>query len=598
MSSASVQSVPRTVSAQNAELIQQLSKSDSHQKILYLNKETGALSIESQKVEDVSWAIFAFLRNRKIDSWEFISSVSDTALNVLGSTLQILGGEEAYRSFEQKRMSSSNAAASASAASASASAKPPTSLLQKQLVSLFCESIKHLFLDRAPSTAVVPTDPVKLKQLEVVEHVAAYIQAFNEIREMSLEGIKLFVQDLINFAAMNGPAFKATVEQTEQNLYIKAFDPWRYEEEEDSFKDAATYDYPFETEHEAPLINYHLCHRAMQYNVDGSFYVHFTKKKLRDPNQPFGQDRGLGNGSYKIVSIALRIDQIEERFLASASSDSSLMEESQRLDAFHDVAGVLKFYYGVTYFGRSRSDPNVIVKKYRMLTNYCNQGTLKDAVRGAWAIKRRPLSEADKVSCSQQLVDVLNIIHERKWVYRDLKLDNLFLHRTAKGVLQLFIGDFGGAYPQEDLVNRCPFQTTPPYASPEVIEILNRHKHFDMSKAFDGGTPLQDELLAVNTPELDVWGLGCVLWEIYEGTELPWVGAYRAHAHQAHADNRKVTDAECIEKMFEQMIKSRSNPLPFDDKKQNHVIIRNLMKTNPKERLSLKELRVWLNGFR
>jgi len=598
MSVSSSQSVPVSVSAQNVELIQQLSKPDQNEQIVVLNKDTGSLEIQSEKTSDVAWVVFVSLDRGAIKKREIVEVVSDAALKALGSTLEALEEKEAHSEFEQRRMKHLEKQAqgsSAAAASASASAVAEQYLVipaQNALLTLFLESaIGTLSEDVAPKAAADLSETEELDQ-SIVNDVVTIILAYNELQKTSPEGAKRFVQEIMRFAMANKVACQATVARTGRNLYIKAFNAERYGIEGSSDADKDVYNYLFVTEHKEPLKAYHWCHRAVQYNSDGSIYMHLTKKmnikkpKHQNPYQPLGKDLRVGRGTSKEVSLALRIDKIGE-ILASAGSLEPLINESCRLTKFKDVEGVLKYYHGVTYIAYDPNNPELFVKKYRMLTNYCNHGTLRQA------IEQKTLSDVDKASCAKQLVEILTPIHDRKWIHRDLKPQNIFLHRTEEGVLKVTLGDFGGAFRSDDPQSSKgrAFSTTPYFAPPELIAVLHRHKHFDMRGV--PSVPMQLEVLGTNTPGLDLWGLACILWLLYEPKTLPWLEVYNASFAE-----KKDTELQRMEKMITLMKESRLQPLPFDDNNKRHSIIRRLMDIVPGNRLSLRGLKAQLDDLK
>jgi len=619
------QSIAVSTSAQNIEFIQcllQLSQSDQNQQIVVLNKDTGSLAIQSEKTATTAWVVFASLEKGTIKRREIIVVVSDAALKVLSGTLHKLDKKDAYSKFEHRRMrhlekqvqgySVAAAAAAPSAAAASASAASavvePYLVIpaQNALLSLFLESAIRSLIEDVSQKAAAISPGIELDQV-VVDHVTNIILEFNELHKTTPEDAKVFVQELMQFAMANKAACQATVARTGHNLYIKAFNAERddvinnFDGDEDNAIDHSSdegedpytlfFEYSFKTEHRDPLKAYHWCHRAVQYNRDGSIYAHLTKKKLRNPDQPLGQDLGVGKGTNKVVSLAVRIDQIEAEPLASSGSVGPLEDEVYRLKTFKDIKGVLKFRYGVTYAVINHSEPDQFLEKDRMLTNYCNQGTLDEE------IGRRTLSDADRAFCVKQLVEILFQIHERGWVYRDLKPQNIFLHRTEEGVLELTLGDLSSAClldcsagPEGSEDNRCFFESTPHYAPPELIEIINRHKHFDLTR--ESTEAMQSEVMTTNRHGLDLWALACILWEMYEPTELPWLNTF-----QASASVKGYTEAQSIERMVTHMIETKLRPLPFDDNNKRHRIIKSLMDIDPEKRLPLRDLRMQLDDL-
>ncbi|XP_076029102.1 uncharacterized protein LOC143017950 [Oratosquilla oratoria] len=131
-----------------------------------------------------------------------------------------------------------------------------------------------------------------------------------------------------------------------------------------------------------------------------------------------------------------------------------------------------------------------------IVTEYCSGGTLFDA------LSRHLMTPSwgDRVvSYFKQIVSAVCFMHEKNFVHLDLKTDNLVLDAEQKVVKVI---DFGlsartsGVYKREIK----GFRGTPWYMAPEVVD---KAQH-----PYAGG-------------KVDVWALGCVLYELCEGC-LPY----------------------------------------------------------------------------
>eukprot|EP00802_Teleaulax_amphioxeia_P011101 Tamp_11131.p1 GENE.Tamp_11131~~Tamp_11131.p1 ORF type:complete len:568 (+),score=102.68 Tamp_11131:53-1756(+) len=95
-----------------------------------------------------------------------------------------------------------------------------------------------------------------------------------------------------------------------------------------------------------------------------------------------------------------------------------------------------------------------------------------------------------------QLADVLCYLHSRKILHRDLKPDNIFLHLATPSNMALKVGDFGLSATIE-AGKRTSRVGTPCYLAPEIL----------MSEEYGEG--------------VDIWGAGCIFWEILTLDFLP-----------------------------------------------------------------------------
>ncbi|XP_076057206.1 uncharacterized protein LOC143034742 [Oratosquilla oratoria] len=133
-----------------------------------------------------------------------------------------------------------------------------------------------------------------------------------------------------------------------------------------------------------------------------------------------------------------------------------------------------------------------------IVTEYCSGGTLFDALARHLMTPSR--SWGDRVvSYFRQIVSAVSFMHEKNFVHLDLKTDNLVLDAEEKVVKVI---DFGLSARTSVVYEReiKGFRGTPWYMAPEVVD---KAQH-----PYAGG-------------KVDVWALGCVLYELCEGC-LPY----------------------------------------------------------------------------
>jgi NIMA (never in mitosis gene a)-related kinase len=122
-----------------------------------------------------------------------------------------------------------------------------------------------------------------------------------------------------------------------------------------------------------------------------------------------------------------------------------------------------------------------------IVMGYAEGGDLASRIRS----RTSPFSEAEVLHYFIELALALRYVHGRKILHRDLKCENVFL--TGDGTVKL--GDFGIAKGLETTFQCCTTKLgTPFYLPPEICQ----------GRSY-------------NT-KVDVWGLGCVLYELCTGT--------------------------------------------------------------------------------
>lgn len=183
-------------------------------------------------------------------------------------------------------------------------------------------------------------------------------------------------------------------------------------------------------------------------------------------------------------------------------------------------------------------------KHYYIVMEWCPYGTLHDHIHKGLQISPRILSDF-----CQQIVDGMEYVHSKNIIHGDVKPSNILV--THNDVLK--ISDFGAHIVVKDKLPVTSYAGTLAYMAPEVI----RNEPCSFS--------------------IDVWSYGVVLWEMLIGDE-----PYK------NLDSYAVAWAVGND--------SFHLPIPPSFPKGFSFILKGCWKTQPKERLSFKQISMILKG--
>jgi serine/threonine protein kinase len=168
----------------------------------------------------------------------------------------------------------------------------------------------------------------------------------------------------------------------------------------------------------------------------------------------------------------------------------------------------------------------------------------------------RNLSKQEKISVIQQLSEILESLHSKKVMHRDIKPDNIMIEEGSR----VRLIDFGLARISNNTVTQtCNIKVSLPYMAPEVVKPQDTNK--------DSLKPLQI------SPKIDVWSCGCILSEIF--SEIPpWFNTCK--------NNIQITKALILNKVF---------PIPDNVDEGVKTIIKKACANDPNDRPTAKELK-------
>jgi serine/threonine protein kinase len=147
-----------------------------------------------------------------------------------------------------------------------------------------------------------------------------------------------------------------------------------------------------------------------------------------------------------------------------------------------------------------------IPKFYGMVVEDASLGIVIKFVDGAnlSTFDASKMTDKTKWKLVKQLGNVLNFIHQNKFIHRDLKPENIMISNTG----DLFLIDFGIAKictNIDNIITRA--KGTIYYLAPECLDATDYDE--------------QKDIISLITTKVDVWGFGCIMSYLYSGY-LPW----------------------------------------------------------------------------
>lgn len=234
--------------------------------------------------------------------------------------------------------------------------------------------------------------------------------------------------------------------------------------------------------------------RSILVTPEGSIFILFNKSKKTDML--------LGKGGNKKVKFAVEYNT--GKWWASASCVYDPKDgEQEKLALVKDIPGFISSKTHIIYQGKNKE------KKARILTPFYKDGELTDSMNS--------MSLVEKKAASKQIILAITSLHKKGYLFCDLKPPNIFVSRHSTGI-KASIGDVGSICSKTDK----SFIVTSTYAPPEFAKASKLNDYFPY-----GPSPevLSPAFLEAVTEKLDVWQLGCILYEMYIDPKLPWHGA-------------------------------------------------------------------------
>lgn len=281
-------------------------------------------------------------------------------------------------------------------------------------------------------------------------------------------------------------------------------------------------------------------------------------------NRKIKGDQLIGKGTNKNVTLAL--DPLSDCIYASGglipmtNEDGSVDEKAQEnleiaeINGFSYTKGLHGFVQLITY--ALYSSPKTPLKA-RFIMQYINGGTLEDNFK--------TLTPEAKWEITKSLFLSISQLHASGSIHRDLKPDNILLEK-ADGKIKPFICDVGSTCSLVDIHERVVNATTswaasPEFASAMLLDPETREHYIAIRKAAD--------------TFLDIWGLGVLLYEMWENERPFWFLRTTAATFQTLIDN-----ADHFEKHPKINLQSS---LPI------YRLLYAMLRKNPRDRISAED---------
>jgi 5'-AMP-activated protein kinase catalytic alpha subunit len=169
------------------------------------------------------------------------------------------------------------------------------------------------------------------------------------------------------------------------------------------------------------------------------------------------------------------------------------------------------------------------------------------------------MNKQEKLSAVEQLCQILEDLHSKKVLHRDIKPDNIMIEQGNR----VRLIDFGLARISNNTITQtCNNKVSLPYIAPEVVKPTD--------SGIGNAKPIQI------SPKIDVWSCGCILSEIFSEIQ-PWANTCK--------NNIQITRSLIMGKEF-----------PIPEKVDDDVkdLIKKATALDPVDRTTAKELKQYI----
>jgi len=267
-----------------------------------------------------------------------------------------------------------------------------------------------------------------------------------------------------------------------------------------------------------------------------------------DEEQPYEVVRKIGSGSFAQVFLVFHKNLGRQCVMKEVTSFTAMSTEKQEAAEVEvQLLSAMHHPNIVSYLD------SVIDKDGHLciLMEYCEHGDVHSYLQGIKRAGQALPSETQVLEWSVQIVLALQVLHAKRILHRDLKTQNIFLSgcgtTSDPPTFAMKLGDLGVAKVLSSTADLAMTQIgTPMYMSPELFN----NKPYGYKS--------------------DIWGLGCVLYELVNG-------------HNAF-------EAQSINGLALKIMKARYTPCTSTCSEDLQNLIRSMLSTNPAHRPSLQEM--------
>lgn len=215
--------------------------------------------------------------------------------------------------------------------------------------------------------------------------------------------------------------------------------------------------------------------------------------------------------------------------------------------------------------------------KTYLILEECDKGDLFDRLFD----EEDPLTRIEKLGIATDCANGLQTIHSKKFIHRDVKIENIFLYTDEKGDTRAKMGDFGLCCKSSDEEEKKQSKGTARNLSPERAQAFLFDDIVGHSLLY--GT--QTSISTTTTTQDDIWALGLCFFSLFcsekEKLQVPNCLNIKQKTDYAILTKIAVTTQEEIKECINEQIDRTAPPAL----KQ---LILSMLSVNPKERPSAK----------
>jgi serine/threonine protein kinase len=257
----------------------------------------------------------------------------------------------------------------------------------------------------------------------------------------------------------------------------------------------------------------------------------------------------LGKGSYKLVTMSILYGN-RPRLVARCETNQEGLREAQILSHFRNLRGVIQC---ISYIPSTKHSCTFFL-------DYYNCGALDAIVK-----KKIHIKDSEILPIMQDLLIGLKGIHDHGYIHRDIKIENIFLHREKKG-LKAVLGDLGHVLEMDkELDSHITIHR--PTCAPETLLFPNRN--IDRKKA-------------------EIFSLGDVFYAVLFEKLPQWSPLIPVRDLESIPQEEKLMIYNCLTSSYRKRLERDCSTLK-GIRKEAAVITFQMLNPNPLQRISLDE---------